>query len=108
MVVVYNNINFKNTKCDKLLGHIFIMRSLMIIVIIYCFKLPSLGLYWLIYNLTIPLNVKDIYCYGTGGKRWNLVGLESRDKRIVQNFCHILPRCHWLACYYRLGGLLDI
>src|SRR6266700_5572469 len=31
-------------------------------------------------------------CYGTGGKRWNLVGLESRDKRIVQNsaiFCHV-------------------
>jgi len=33
----------------------------MTVVIIYCPKLPLLGLYWLMYNLIILLNVKDIY-----------------------------------------------
>ena len=34
-----------------------------------------------------------------GELQWNLVDLELCDKRIVQNFCYILPCCHWLACY---------
>ena len=61
IVVIYDNINFKNIKRDKLLSHISIIYSLMIVTIIYCLKLPLLGLCWLIYNLIIPLNVEDIY-----------------------------------------------
>ena len=63
IVVIYNNINFKNIKHNKLLSHTSIIYSLMTAVIVYYPKLPSLGLCWSIYNLTIPLNIKDIYCF---------------------------------------------
>jgi len=61
IVVIYDNINFKNIKRDKLFSYISVMRFLMTVVIVYCFELPLLGLCWLIYNLIIPLNVEDIY-----------------------------------------------
>ena len=61
MVIVYDNINFKDIKRDELLSYIFVIHSLTTTVIIYCPKLPPLGLYQLIYNPTILLNIKDIY-----------------------------------------------
>ncbi|XTI86080.1 hypothetical protein V2W45_1230156, partial [Cenococcum geophilum] len=42
--VIYNNINFKDIKRDELLGHTFIIRSLMTTAIIYYPKLPPSGL----------------------------------------------------------------
>ena len=61
MVIIYNNINFKDIKYNKLLGHMSVIYSLTTTTIIYYPELPLLGLYQLIYNLTIPLNIKDIY-----------------------------------------------
>ena len=45
MVVIYNNINFKNIKCDKLLGYISVIYLLITAAIIYCPKLPLFRLY---------------------------------------------------------------
>ena len=61
MVVIYDNVNFKDIKRDELLGYTSVIRSLTTTAIIYYPKLPLLGLCQLIYNLTIPLNIKDIY-----------------------------------------------
>src|SRR6266702_885882 len=61
MVIIYNNINFKDIKCNKLLSYISVIRSLTTTAIIYCPKLPLSGLCQLIYNLIIPLNIEDIY-----------------------------------------------
>ena len=61
IVIIYDNINFKDIKRDKLLGYISIIYSLTTTTVIYCPKLPLLGLRQLIYNPTIPLNIKDIY-----------------------------------------------
>ena len=69
MVIIYNNINFKDIKRDKLLSHISIIHSLMIIIIIYYPKLPLLGLCWSIYNPIIPLNIKDIYYFPDFGDK---------------------------------------
>jgi hypothetical protein len=62
MVVIYNNINFKDIKRDKQLSHISVIHSLITAAIIYYPKLPLSGLYQSIYNPIIPLNVEDIYC----------------------------------------------
>jgi len=61
MVVIYNNINFKDIKRDELLGYMSVIRSLITAAIIYCPKLPLLGLCQLMHNPTILLNVEDIY-----------------------------------------------
>ena len=61
MVVVYDNVNFKDTKRDELLGHTSVMRSLTTAAIVYCPELPPLGLLQSMHNPTIPLNVEDIY-----------------------------------------------
>ena len=45
MVVIYNNINFKNIKYNKLFSYTSIIHSLITITIIYYPKLPLLGLY---------------------------------------------------------------
>ena len=45
MVVVYNNINFKDIKYNKLLSYISIIHLLTTTAIIYCPKLPLFKLY---------------------------------------------------------------
>ena len=42
---MYNNINFKDIKRDKLLSYISIIYLLITAAIIYCPKLPLSGLY---------------------------------------------------------------
>jgi hypothetical protein len=44
-VVVYDNINFKDTKRDEVVGHKSHMCSMTIATIILCPELPSSGLY---------------------------------------------------------------
>ena len=58
-VIVYNNINFKNKKRDQVIGYIDIIWSKTTAGIILCPKLLLLGLHQSIYNLTIPLRLKD-------------------------------------------------
>jgi len=55
MVVVYNNINFKDIKRDKLLSYTSIIRLLITATIIFCLELPLSRLRQLIYNLIKPL-----------------------------------------------------
>jgi len=60
-VVVYDNINFKDTKRDKLLGHTSIIRLLTTAAIIFCPKLPLSGLRQSIHNPIKLLQLNDIF-----------------------------------------------
>jgi len=60
VVIIYNNINFKDKKCDQVTGHTDTMRLMTTAAIILCPRLPLSGLRYFIYNPTIPLRLKDI------------------------------------------------
>jgi len=45
MVIVYNNVNFKDRKRDKVIGYTDIMRLIITAAIVLCPKLLTLGLY---------------------------------------------------------------
>jgi len=60
-VVVYNNVNFKDIKRDKLLGYISIMRLLTTAAIIFYLELPLSRLRQLMHNLTKPLQLNNIF-----------------------------------------------
>ena len=60
-MVVYNNVNFKDTKRDKLLGYTSVMRSLTTATIIFCLELPLSRLRQLIHNPTKPLQLNNIF-----------------------------------------------
>jgi hypothetical protein len=60
-VVVYDNINFKDTKRDEVVGHKSHMCSMTTAAIILCPELPSSGLHQVMHNPTVPLRVHDIF-----------------------------------------------
>jgi len=60
-VVIYNNVNFKDIKRDKLLSYTSVMRSLITTAIIFYLELPLSRLRQLIYNLIKPLQLNDIF-----------------------------------------------
>jgi hypothetical protein len=45
MVIIYNNINFKDRKRDKVMGYIDTIQSITIAAIILCPELLTSGLY---------------------------------------------------------------
>jgi hypothetical protein len=60
-VVIYNNVNFKDIKRDKLLGYTSVIRSLTTATIIFYLELPLSRLRQLIYNLIKPLQLNNIF-----------------------------------------------
>jgi len=60
-VVIYNNINFKDIKRDKLLSYTSIIRLLTTAAIILYPELPLSRLRQLIHNLIKPLQLNNIF-----------------------------------------------
>ena len=60
-MVVYDNVNFKNTIRDEVLGYTVVIRNLTITVIVICLELPDSGLQQFMYDGTKDLNIRDIF-----------------------------------------------
>ena len=60
-MVVYNNVNFKDIKRDKLLSYISIMRLLTTAAIIFYPELPLSRLRQLMHNPIKPLQLNNIF-----------------------------------------------
>jgi len=60
-VVIYNNVNFKNTVRDEVLGHIIIMRNLTTAAIVIYLELPDSGLQQSMHDRTKDFNIRDIF-----------------------------------------------
>jgi len=60
-VIIYDNVNFKDTVRDKVLGHTVVIRNLTIAVIVICPGLPISDLQQFIYDGTKDLDIRDIF-----------------------------------------------
>ena len=60
-MVVYNNVNFKDIKRDKLLGHTSVIRLLTTAAIIFYPELPLSRLRQLMHNLIKLLQLNNIF-----------------------------------------------
>jgi len=60
-VIVYDNINFKDTVRDEVVGHKSVMRSMTTAAIVICSELPSNGLRQDMHHPEIPLCIDDIF-----------------------------------------------
>ncbi len=60
-VIVYDNINFRDTKRDETLGHAATMRSMTTAAIIKCPELPETGLTQSMQDPSVELKVEDIF-----------------------------------------------
>ena len=59
-VIVYDNVNFKDKKCDEVVGHTTTIWAIIMAAIVLCPELPLLGLYQGMHNPIIPLRLKNI------------------------------------------------
>ncbi len=60
-MIVYDNVNFKNTIRDEVLGYIIIIRNLTTTIIIIYLKLPNSDLQQSIHDRTKDFNIRDIF-----------------------------------------------
>ena len=60
-MIIYNNVNFKNTIRDKVLGHTTVIRNLIITIIVIYPRLPISSLQQSIHDRTKDLNIRDIF-----------------------------------------------
>ena len=60
-VVVYDNINFKDTKCDEHVGHKATMQAMTTASIIHCPFLPDNGLTQSMHDATVQLDLENIF-----------------------------------------------
>ena len=60
-MVVYDNVNFKNTIRDEVLGHTTTIRNLTTATIVICPKLPDSSLQQSMHDGTKNLNIQDIF-----------------------------------------------
>jgi hypothetical protein len=90
--VVYDNINFKDTKQDEIVGHKSYICSITTATIILCPELPSSGLYQVMHNLIMPLYVYDIFS-APGISGGDSVGLDILRSLIT----NVIKRLHPLS-----------
>jgi len=77
---VYDNINFKETKRDQVVGHKSTMIAMTTAVIVKCPELPAEGLTQDMHNPTIPLSLGDIlFSPGVSGNDGGLGASITRD-----------------------------
>ena len=60
-MIVYDNVNFKNTIRDEVLGYIIIIRNLTTTIIIIYLKLPNSDLQQSIHDRTKDFDIRDIF-----------------------------------------------
>ncbi len=60
-MIVYDNVNFKDTVRDKVLGYIIIIRNLIIAAIVIYLELPDSSLPHFMYDGTKNFNIRDIF-----------------------------------------------
>jgi len=58
---VYDNVNFKDTIRDEVLGYIAVMRNLIITVIVICLELSDSGFQQFIHDGTKDFDIRDIF-----------------------------------------------
>jgi hypothetical protein len=58
---VYDNVNFKDTVRDEVLGHTAVMRNLTTAAIVICPELPDSGLQQSMHDGTKDLDIRDIF-----------------------------------------------
>ena len=61
VIGIYNNINFKDTKYNKVISYKVSIYTIITTTIIHCPKLLLLGLQQSMYNLLIKLSIIDIF-----------------------------------------------
>ena len=61
MVIVYDNVNFKDTKRDEVVGHRATMQAMTTAALILCPELPLDGLRQSMHNPAVPLKLHDIF-----------------------------------------------
>ncbi len=58
---MYDNVNFKDTIRDEVLGYIAVMRNLIITVIVICLELSDSGFQQFIHDGTKDFDIRDIF-----------------------------------------------
>ncbi len=60
-MIVYDNVNFKNTIRDKVLGYIIVIYNLTNTAIMICSELPDSGLQQSMHDKTKNFNIRNIF-----------------------------------------------